>query len=79
MLDAMRAACANKEFEITAATEILQIVDSLGFFIALTDIQDATGLPLGPPQLLQLLRCRSIADIVAVLETYQVSAPMEPA
>ena len=77
VLAAMSAASANKEAAVTSATEVLQLVDSLGFFLALTDVQEATGLLLGPAQLLQLLRCRSIADIVATLESYQRSVSME--
>jgi amino acid adenylation domain-containing protein len=75
VLAAMSAASIDKTAAITSSTEILQLVDSLGFFIALTDIQDATGLSLDPAQLLQVLRCRSIADMVATLES--ISSTLE--
>jgi acyl carrier protein len=67
VLAAMSAASVDKAVSITLDTTVLEVVDSLGLFIALTDIQDGMGLTLEPAEILRLFRCRSIADIIQTL------------
>jgi acyl carrier protein len=70
VLAAIDAASIDKTVPVTPATEVLTVIDSLGFFTALTAIQEAMGLAFEPQQLLQLFRCRSVGDLIDVLAEF---------
>jgi len=47
---------------------ILQVVDSLGFTVALANIQASLDICLDPPQLVRIYGCRSVSEMAVALE-----------
>lgn len=68
VLAAMGAARTDKSIVVTRDATVFDLVDSLGLLVALTDIQYSLGLTLDPPQLLQVMHCQCVGDVIATLE-----------
>lgn len=68
VIEALAGAANTDSGGIDGRTEIVLLVDSLRFLMALSEIQEVLGIVLEPDQVLELLRCRSIADIANKLE-----------
>jgi acyl carrier protein len=68
VIAALRVACRTPPDAITGETEVLEIVDSLGFFTALLEVQYHLEFSPEPVQIVDLLRCRTVKDLCAMLE-----------
>jgi acyl carrier protein len=68
VLDAMVAASADKAVPLSAETDVLEIVDSLGLMMALANIQKALNISLNPKEIIAALQARSISELALVLE-----------
>lgn len=69
VIGAIRAASTDSSIVVALSTEIADVVDSMGFFSALAGIQDKLAVPLATSQLFRMLRCRSVNDLIGVLES----------
>jgi acyl carrier protein len=69
VIEAMFAASHDKSVNVTRETELLEVVDSLGLMMGLTNIQAALNIRLEPRELIGALQARSIADLSLVLST----------
>ena len=83
VIDAMRAAVPNTSLQITPASAVLDLVDSLGLVMTLGNLQAALGIELAPKQVIELFRAASIADVAAVIErflgaSHQAAEPPQP-
>jgi acyl carrier protein len=69
VIGAIRAAVASLPGELTGATEVLGVVDSLGLMTALAEVQESLEVVLEPQHLISIFECRTIAEIAAFLQT----------
>jgi acyl carrier protein len=67
VIQALRAASSDKSVQVSATTEVLQVVDSLGLMMGLANIQAALNIKLEPREIIEVLQARSVADIALAL------------
>lgn len=67
VIQALRAASSDKSAQVSATTEVLQVVDSLGLMMGLANIQAALNIKLEPREIIEVLQARSVADIALAL------------
>lgn len=67
VVDALSAVSADAA-TATRETEVLQLVDSLGLVMALSNVQEALDVALDPDEIIEVFQCRSIADVAVVLQ-----------
>jgi acyl carrier protein len=68
VLEAIGAASTASPAPIDGATQILDVLDSLGLVITMAKVQSTLQLTLDPEHMVEIFSCRSVAELVGVIE-----------